>query len=118
MLHTNRVWCVSPVASIEELTQKLSEMSWCGCTGFELDGYLFLNDSTSPDAIQEFAFVKRNGDDFRQVETITTSWCDQDQLLGYIRRTLAGEFDQSAFSHRLSLTIESPEQHGRCQHCG
>lgn len=55
MLHKNRRWCVTPVASAEELAEKLTEMTWCGCSGFRLGGYLWLNDATSPDGAQEFA---------------------------------------------------------------
>ena len=55
MFHNKRVWCVSPVASAEELARKLTETTWCCCTAFALGDYLWLNDSTSPDGAQEFA---------------------------------------------------------------
>ena len=48
MMHTERIWSVTPVTSQDELAEKLSQ-SWCCCTGFELDGFLWLNDATGPD---------------------------------------------------------------------
>jgi hypothetical protein len=52
----------------------LTETSWFCCTGFELDGYRYLNDSTSPDGAQEFAVVKIDGGAGkpRQVESMNS----------------------------------------------
>ena len=76
MLHRHRVWCVTPVASAEELAEKLTGTTWTPCTAFEIGGYLWLNDAASPDGGQEFAVVKRTGPTGRplQVESITFSW--------------------------------------------
>ena len=59
MLHSKRTWCIAPVSDAEELARKLTELTWTGCTAFELEGYLFLNDSTSLDGAQEYAVLKR-----------------------------------------------------------
>lgn len=119
MFHYNRVWCVSPVASAEELARKLIETTWCCCTAFELDGYVWLNDSTSPDGAQEFAVVKKDGGNGApvQIESITFGWCDEPKALEYIRGTLAGEDDQNSFRRQVAPVLQSPEQHGRCPHC-
>ena len=119
MLHHDRVWCVSPVATAEELARKLTETTWCGCTAFSLGDYLWLNDSTSPDALQEFAILKRDGGLAKpvQIESITFSWCDETRALEYIRDTLAGRFDHSDFRHEIRPVLQTPEQHGRCPHC-
>lgn len=119
MFHSHRVWCVSPVTSPEELAEKLTETTWCCCTGFELAGYLFLNDSTSPDGAQEYAVVKRDGGQGRpvQIESITFGWCDRTKALTYIQDTLAGKYDRSEFRPEVAPTLQTPEQHGRCSHC-
>jgi hypothetical protein len=50
MFHQNRVWCVTPVSSAEELARKLTTVTWTCCTAFELGGYLWLNaDFRGPD---------------------------------------------------------------------
>jgi hypothetical protein len=55
MFHTDRVWSVTPVESAEDLARKLPEHTWTACTAFELGGYVWVNDATSPDAGREFA---------------------------------------------------------------
>lgn len=150
MYHENRRWCVQPVVSCEELADKLHNYSWCNCGGFELKGFLWLNDSTSPDAAQEYAVVKRptdNSKEFMQVESITVSWCNSQQLMEYIRQIHTGNTDPpvenapvdnrgpvvvtrsaAEFFHALGVAevphgkvvhprIETPEEHGRCSHC-
>ncbi|MBM4005092.1 MAG: hypothetical protein FJ295_17690 [Planctomycetes bacterium] len=118
MLHSNRRWCVCPAASAEELACKLTGTSWCCCTGFELDGYWFLNDSTSPDGVQEFAVVKIDGRGGRpvQVESITFGWCDTARALEHIRATLCGQYDRSPFAYEVAPKIEVPQQYLRCHH--
>lgn len=73
MLHSDRVWCVGPVASAEELARKLTTTRWCCCQGLELEGYQFLNYATSADGAQEYAVLKRDGRNGRpvQIESIT-----------------------------------------------
>ena len=119
MLHTRRVWCISPAVSDEELARQLIETTWCLCTGFELEGYLFLNDAFSEDSAQEYAIVKRHDDgrSFLQVESITVSWCDLPQMLHYVQATLMGEYDISDFVHEVSPCLQTPEEHGRCPLC-
>ena len=58
MMHKNRVHCVGPVASAEELARMLTERTWTLCSGFYVEGhdaYLFLNDSTCEDGAGEFS---------------------------------------------------------------
>ena len=59
MLHKSRAFQVVNAGSPEDLVAKFKgDVSvWCGCTGWRLNGWLWLNDSTSPDAIQEYAVV-------------------------------------------------------------
>jgi hypothetical protein len=120
MFHKTRTWCVSPIGSAEELAEKLSEHTWTGCTAFELQGYLFLNDSTSADGAQEYAVLKRPaqpGGAFFQIESITFGWCSQEKGLEYVRRILAGEYDQAEYRAAVTPRLEIAADHGRCHHC-
>ena len=49
MLHKNRVWSISHVCSADELATKLAQFTWTGCLAFQLNQFIFANDSTSPD---------------------------------------------------------------------
>src|SRR4051812_48612903 len=114
MFHKTRTWCVSKVMDSAELARKLTESTWTGCTAFELDCYLFLNDSTSADGIQEFAVLKRPGQEgeaFFQIESITFGWCDFEKSLSYIRQILAGEYDQAAYRIEVTPRLEKAAEH-------
>ena len=149
MYHEDRRWCMQTVSSAEELAEQLLDYSWCGCCGFELEDFLWLNDSTSPDRAQEYAVVRRptdNSNEFRQVESITVSWCNRQQLLKIITQIHYGEKTPSAenasanrspvvftrsvaeFCQALGVAelpsgsvvhpcLETPDVHGRCCHC-
>lgn len=113
MMHKTRCFMVVDIdGGAEELAEKLTQHTWTPCTGFRLRGYLFLNDSTSPDGAQEYGIVKGG----KQIESITFGWCDKAKGLDYVRRILAGEFDGSAFCD-VTNTVQSPAEHGRCGHC-
>ena len=59
MMHQRRRWCVSSVATAEELAEKLHR-TWTLCTGFFVSThprYLFLNDATHEDGAAEFGVV-------------------------------------------------------------
>lgn len=87
MIHKRRRYDVKKVETVDELAEEVTRCTWTCCTGFELKGYLFLNDSFTEDSGQEYAVVK----DGRQVESITFSWCDRDQAARHIRDVLAGQ---------------------------
>jgi hypothetical protein len=144
MMYMNRIWCISRVATAVELAEKLTQRTWCCCTGFELDGYLWLNDSTGENGAQEYAVVRKPTDDdphFWQVESITASWCSESELLRCIHDVQGGiaatEIASGPVVVAKSLAdlsaalgvndrpqsfivhprVETPEQHGRCHHC-
>ena len=145
MFHDKRCWSVGPVASAAELTEWLCERSWCCCTGFELGNYLWLNDATSEDGAQEYAVVRKPTEDdpvYRQVESITVSWCKREELLQFVQAIhesqplppveagpVAVAKSRSQFLAALDAdpidreatevqpTIQTPDQHGRCQLC-
>lgn len=118
MFHRNRTWCLCSVESPEKLAGMLSTQTWTLCSAFYATGhpeYLFLNDSLSEDGAQEFAVVKRLGEQFVQVESITFSWCRIDQALHHITECLAGHNDDQA--RPVTAVIQTPDQHGRCPLC-
>lgn len=119
MLHQARRWKLQAVTA-QELLRLLSEQTQTLCTGFRVSGtpYLFLNDSTSENAAQEYALVKCENGRLWQVESLTVSWCQPFKLAEYIRRALAGEYDESFnFGEIPAEQLETPEAHGRCIHC-
>ncbi len=117
MLHRQRSWSIAPVDNAETLSKKLTQSTWCGCNGFQLGRYLFVNDSTSPDGAQEYGVLKPVGKGFAQIESLTFSWMTPVQALDIVRRVLAGEFDREQYDLITAERLESPEQHGRCHHC-
>ena len=117
MMHTSRRWSVASVESAEQLAHHLTEMTWCGCSGFELDGYLFLNDATSADGAQEYAILKQVAEGMIQIESVTFSWCCYDQALRLIRQVVDGQYDDQRIYSVVAPQIETPEAHGRCHLC-
>lgn len=118
MLHTHRRWCVRLIDSPEELSRKLTETIWCGCTGFQIGSYFWLNDSTSLDGAQEFAVIKvTNSDEWIQLESITFGWCDYERALNLILATLNGQDDRNSWRKRVHPLLDSESSHGRCPLC-
>lgn len=119
MLHSKRVWSVSPVESPEILAQKLTQSTWTGCTAMEFRGYLFANDATSPDGAQEYAVLKpsREGHDLVQIESITFSWCTEAQALELIQRICSGEFDAVDCGRVSRERFQTLAEHGLCYLC-
>lgn len=121
MLHKSRIWCVHSVTDAEDLARKLTESTWTLCTAFELNFYLFANDSTGPDGAQEYAVFNArhhtNEWKYRQIESITFSWCTFEKARELIQRILQREFDQQALDVASLERFQSPQQHGTCCHC-
>ena len=122
MLHTARTWFVTPVETPEALARKLTYHSWTLCTGFELFGYLFLNDSACECEAAEFAVVKkplRPDGPYVQVESITAGWGRPDEALALIRRAVTGAFDAVESARVVTPRLETPDRHSAraCGHC-
>lgn len=91
MLHRSRRWSLTLVASSHELATKLTEHTWTTCTGFECNGWLFLNDSTSADGAQEYAVVRRDSDgNARQYESVTFGWMTRAQAERWLSDWFSG----------------------------
>ncbi len=115
MLHKHRVWCVANATDATTLAHNL-KLVWTLCTGFRLSGYLFLNDSTSEDAVQEYAVVREQ--DLKQVESITFGWCSPENALLYVQEAIAGKYDDQRVGRSLTRDqIQAPEPHGTCGLC-
>ena len=80
MLHKNRRHRIVPIATAEELSEKLTEYTWTTCSGFAWAGMLFLNDSTSADGAQEYTVIR----DGHEIESITFGWCNRWKAFGYL----------------------------------
>ncbi len=117
MFHRQRHWSIAPADNAAALADQLTQSTWCGCNGFRLDEYLFVNDATSPDGAQEYAVLKRSDEGFVQIESLTFSWMTPDQALDIVCRVLAGEFDHERYDVISADRLETPTEHGRCQHC-
>jgi hypothetical protein len=114
MIHTNRIFCVEEIPDIETLANQLFHYTWTGCTGYQLDEYLFLNDSFSPDGAQEFAVFRKSDGKFIQIESITIfSWSFSENHLEDVL-TQAMQSQLSIGSYELQL--EDAEIH-RCHLC-
>lgn len=102
MLHEKRIWGIykfdPDVADTEknnEVVQKLTSLTWTLCTAFETaGGTLWANDSITEDSLQEFGVLRRDGTEWRQVESFTISWCTPEKLRGFIEQADAGGFDE------------------------
>lgn len=122
MMHSNRVWSVSEVATAEELAEMLVKTVWCCCSAYRVAGhpdYVWLNDATSEDGAQEYAVCRIGPEEgqLTQIESITFSWCTVDKAERYIRSTLDGHDDDNDWARPVSATIQTAEEHGRCPLC-
>jgi hypothetical protein len=116
MLYVSRRFSVVDVATAEDLAAILTDHTWCLCCGFRLVGadLLFLNDSTGPDGIQEYAVVRESSRS--QIESVTFGWCDRGAALRYIGGLASGSLG-SPFSAPITNRLDTPQTHGRCGHC-
>ncbi len=122
MMHTKRRWSVTEVKSVEELARMLTETTWGCCHAFSIKGhpdYVWVNDSTSPDRLQEYAVLKRNPSEgmILQIESITVSWCTPMEMQQFIERSLAGKDDTGYFVGEVDAILQTPKEHDHCQHC-
>jgi hypothetical protein len=122
MTHTRRCWGVDPAAAAEDLARKLTQSTWCLCTGFYVVGhedYLFLNDATREDGAGEYAVLSgRIGSaSYVQLESTTFSWCSFSESLVFVQQAITGGMDDSEFKSTLQLRVQTLQEHGRCGLC-
>ena len=117
MLHSKRIWSIVPAESAGWLAEQLTQCTSCGCSGFRLDDYVFVNDATCADGAQEYGVLRADGDHYVQIESLTFSWMTYDEAETIIRRVLAGEFDHATYGTVAGNRLQTPDQHGRCHLC-
>ena len=117
MLHSKRLWSITPAENADCLAKQLTQYTWCGCSGFRLGNYVFVNDTTCADGAQEFGVLREQADGFIQIESLTFSWMAEKDARTIIRRVLAGEFDNEQYGMVDASRLQTPEQHGRCHQC-
>ena len=113
MLHTQRVWTLTVVGP-SQLAHRLKNHSWCLCTGFRCEGLLWLNDSTSEDAIQEYAVVRTS--DRIQLDSVTVGWCDKENIEKYQHEFSAPDAVPLMGWKLKDDSIDCSEEH-RCARC-
>ena len=115
MLHKRRAFDVTAIDDTKALAEKLFQHTWCGCTGFRLTGprpLLLLNDSSSPDAAQEYAVFDELTT--QQIESLTISWMNE----ASITRQLEALRETAATMPRFSLEpMPSLHHPGPCLYC-
>lgn len=89
MFETKRTYTIKKVDAAYQLADWLTQMTWCGCNGFEYNGYLFLNDSTSPDGAQEYAIYRiLNNGQHKKTESVTFGWMSYQEAVTWIKTRL------------------------------
>lgn len=119
MLHKRRIWTLFEVDTAGLLADKLTEHTWTLCTAFFVYGrpdVVFLNDSTTEDSVVEFAVLRKDGDSWYQIESITFGWCDHEKALRYVEQcldpgTTLEQWAERAMCSRVSPLFEDSEQH-------
>ena len=107
MLFPERLHCEpARAATAEILARFLTQQTWTLCQAFAIGDLVFLNDSTSEDGASEWAVHK----DGQQLESITFSWCTEEEALSYIQRLQAGTLG------RPYKTV-APRYHPKTQPC-
>ena len=114
MMHTNRRWSLCPLATAEELAEKLTKSTRTLCTGWEYGGLWYLNDSSGEDGAQEYAVVYGGV----QIESITFSWCTEAEALRHILSCTehAEKLLREPWSHLVQPCVEDWQGH-TCRHC-
>lgn len=113
-MHAKRRWSLCPVATAEELAEKLTANTWTLCTGWEHAGLWYLNDSTSEDGAQEYAVIYHG----HQIESVTFGWCTESEALRHILNWTehAEELLQEPWAHPVQPRMEDWQVH-TCRHC-
>jgi hypothetical protein len=91
MVHNKRTFNITKIFEITDLAYKLTNITWTLCTGFEFQGYLFLNDSFSENGAQEYAVIKIS--EMIQVESYTFSWMSKELAQIAIGEIISGKSD-------------------------
>ena len=118
MLHSQRIWLITPVADPDWFADQLCNRNSVGCQAFALDGYVFANDSTCGDGAQEYAVLRTGSEDeFIQIESITFSWCSFAKAREFIACISRGQFDSNHYGVIPRSRFQTRAEHDHCPLC-
>ena len=117
VMHTKRSWGVTR-RTREELAELLTSMTWCLCSAFQTEGgSVWANDATSEDGAAEYAVLRFIDGRWKQVESVTASWCSREKLLSYLEQADRGEFDAVELAFGTIEASRLEFDHKTCRHC-
>ena len=117
VMHKSRCWGVAR-RTREELAELLTSMTWTLCSAFQTEGgSVWANDATSEDGAAEYALLRFTDGRWRQVETITASWCSRERLLLFAEQADRGEFDALDYGYGTVEASRLDFAHKPCRHC-
>jgi hypothetical protein len=106
MIHIDRVFGVQYVSDIKTLANQLFHYTWTGCTGYQLNEYLFLNDSFTPFGAQEFAVFRITDLDYIQIESITVWNSNEEHLEGILSQSMQSKMNLGTYQLKLEDVLE------------
>lgn len=110
MMHTNRSFSVTE-STVENFIHWVKTHTLTLCSGFQIEHLVFLNDSSDENSLQEYAVIdSRSG---KQIESITVSWIEADQL----REMIQGYLDGSKGCDLGMVKFKVHPKGGDCRHC-
>jgi len=117
VMHKRRSWGVARKTR-EELAELLSSMTWTLCTAFQTEGgTVWANDAISEDGAGEYALLRFLDGTWRQVDSITASWCSRERLCLLAEQADRGEFDRLDYGYGTVEGWRLEFEHQRCRHC-
>lgn len=120
MFFERRTYSIRPLSTPEELADQLTKYSHCLCNGFDLGGWLFLNDSTSEDGASEFAVLRTRageGDVYVFFDSITVSWMNREQILDYLKNLHTLDDPTHTWIRNVRVRTEHYKSHAPCRFC-
>lgn len=112
MIHKNRTWgepCTALelaarrgetfAGEAEALAHYLTEWTWTTCTAWRFGKLLLVSDAFGGDGAQEYAVLQpiefEGRSYFRQIESITFSWCTTEKALEYLTQLADGTLGEA-----------------------
>ena len=104
-----RDWNIKTYTDLDQMCLDITRQSWVLCAGFRWEGITLVCDSTSEDALQEYAMVDAKG---CQLDSITVSWCKPERLAEIIREAASGKYGDVNYGH-----VDFGTHDGECHRC-
>lgn len=119
MLHRVRMWSVHPIETTDAFADQVTHSILKRCQAFQLDGYIFANDSQFGDVPQVYAVIRDSGDPdvLVQIEEVEFSTLTTRQASEFIERVRKREVDSRNFGYVERLRFDTPSNHCFCIIC-